>query len=71
MDVREVDLHVALAFGLLRGEMLDSGRTVPDMDALIAATAIHEDLTLVTHNVSDFLGIPNLRIQDWLAKPNK
>lgn len=66
MEVVGIDLNVALRFGSLRGEMLDAGRPLPDMDALIAATAVHEDLTLVTHHVADFEAIPNLRIEDWL-----
>jgi|SRR6056297_339792 len=66
MDVVEIDLHVALKFGSLRGEFLDVGRSLPDMDALIASTALQHDLTLVTHNVSDFEAIPDLRIEDWL-----
>jgi len=66
VDVLEVDLTVALRFGTLRGEMLDSGITIPNLDGLIAATALVGDLTLVTHNVADFQAVPNLRIQDWL-----
>ncbi len=39
-----------------------------DNDALIAATAIVHDLTLVTRNVSDFAGIEGLRLLDpWAA----
>ncbi len=66
MDVVEIDLAVALRFGTLRAEMLDTGRPLPDMDALIAATALQANLTLVTHNVADFQAIPDLRIEDWL-----
>lgn len=66
VDVVEVDLTVALHFGTLRGELLDRGITMPNLDGLIAATALVGDLTLVTHNVADFQAIPNLRIQDWL-----
>ena len=33
-------------------------------DALIAATALRHDLALVTRNLSDFEGVPNLRIVD-------
>ena len=33
-------------------------------DAIIAATAISLNLTLVTHNLSDFEKIPNLKILD-------
>lgn len=66
MDVVDIDLAIALKFGTLRGEMLDKGLPLPDMDALIAATALQANLTLVTHNVTDFQSIPNLRIEDWL-----
>jgi tRNA(fMet)-specific endonuclease VapC len=41
-------------------------RLPPDMDLVIAATALVYDLTLVTHNVQDFTDMPGLRIQDWL-----
>jgi len=40
VDVIEIDLTIALRFGELRGAMLDQGTPLPDMDALIAATAL-------------------------------
>ena len=67
VDVIEIDLTIALRFGELRGTMLDQGTPLPDMDALIAATALAEDLTLVTQNVADFQPVPDLRIEDWLV----
>jgi len=60
IDIHEVDLNVALRFGELRAGLLDSGKPMPDMDALIAATALHHNLTLVTHNVADFVAIDHL-----------
>ena len=33
-------------------------------DAIIAATALVHDLTLLTHNVTDFKNIPDLRVVD-------
>lgn len=35
------------------------------LDALVAATALEENLTLVTENVKHFSFIPGLKIQDW------
>lgn len=35
------------------------------LDALIGATAIDEDLTLITGNVKHFSFIPNLKLKDW------
>jgi len=36
-------------------------------DAIIAATALTEGFTLVTHNISDFKKIPNLELLDPFA----
>jgi predicted nucleic acid-binding protein len=58
---------IAERFGALRAGFLDVGRSPPEMDLLIAATALVHDLTVVTHNVQDFADIPGLRVQDWLA----
>jgi len=44
-----------------------SGRDAPSVDLLIASTALVFDLTLVTHNTSDFQHIPGLRLDDWLT----
>lgn len=67
VEVVELDLKIALRFGQLRGQLMDSGTPMPDMDGLIAATALSENLTLVTHNVADFDSVPDLRIENWLA----
>ena len=67
VEVIEVDLKIGIRFGELRGQLMDSGTPMPDMDGLIAATALSENLTLVTHNVVDFDTVPDLRIEDWLA----
>jgi predicted nucleic acid-binding protein len=47
-----IDHAVANDWGHLRGR-----RTVPVIDAFLAATARVHDLTLVTRNVSDFVGL--------------
>ncbi|MCC6509437.1 MAG: type II toxin-antitoxin system VapC family toxin [Pirellulaceae bacterium] len=66
MDIIDVDLQIALEYGRLRGTLLDAGTPMPDIDALLAATALHLDLTLVTHNTADFSSVPNLRLLDWM-----
>jgi predicted nucleic acid-binding protein len=38
------------------------GRRIGSEDCWIAATALRHRLTLLTHNASDYSGIPNLRI---------
>ncbi|MCD6025594.1 MAG: PilT protein-like protein [Solimicrobium sp.] len=39
-----------------------ASRTLPAIDSLIAATALHYDMTLVTRNVVDFADCPGLEI---------
>ena len=65
--VLDLTLEISQRFGEIRALLMDQGRATPDLDLLIAATALVHDLTLVTHNVQDFATIPNLRIVDWLA----
>ena len=38
------------------------GRRIECADAWIAATALRHDVPLVTHNRSDYLGVPGLRL---------
>jgi tRNA(fMet)-specific endonuclease VapC len=38
---------------------------MPALDVLIAATAVLEQATLVTHNLRDFANIPGLLVEDW------
>ena len=54
-------------FGIERAALLNKGITVDSIDMMIAAVALVHDLTLVTHNTTDFQHIPNLRLEDWLS----
>ena len=65
--VLPVDADVAHTFGRVRALLLDQGRPTPGLDLLIAAMALVHDLTLVTHNAADFIAVPGLQIEDWLA----
>ena len=49
--VLPVSLPVAERWGRLLAEV---GRSVPTIDSLLAATALHHDLRLVTRNADDF-----------------
>jgi predicted nucleic acid-binding protein len=46
-----IDQQVANKWGTLQAQL---GRTLPAIDSLIAATALHFDLILVTRNIKDF-----------------
>lgn len=52
-------------FGSIKAHVQKIGKTSDDMDLLIAATAIANEMTLVTHNTKHFEHIPNLKLTDW------
>jgi tRNA(fMet)-specific endonuclease VapC len=65
--VLDFDSACAEEFGKLNGDLLRKGIVVSFADLMIAATAKLHDVTLVTHNTSDFGAITGLRFEDWLA----
>jgi len=68
-DVAFLDVNRAVSekFGELRVQQIKLGHHTPDMDLLIAATALVYNLTVVTHNQKHFATVPGLRLMDWLA----
>jgi len=61
------DDRAAAVFGKIRAELFSQGTPVGPYDMQIAAIAIANDVTLVTHNVKEFSRINHLRIEDWEA----
>lgn len=57
-----VNRPIMTRFAELRVELRRSGRLIPDFDLLVAATALHYNLTLVTFNRRHFERIPNLKL---------
>jgi tRNA(fMet)-specific endonuclease VapC len=53
---------VAEVFASVRSDLRRAGNLIPDMDLLIAATALHHDLALLTRNVRHFGRVPRLRL---------
>ncbi|NJN96884.1 MAG: type II toxin-antitoxin system VapC family toxin [Anaerolineales bacterium] len=45
-----------------------SGQPIDDIDLLIAATAVANGLTLVTHNQKHFQRIVQLEVENWVEK---
>ncbi len=62
-----VDVAVAEAAGRIAAAVTASGFSIGTPDALIAATAVVHDLTLVTHNTRDFARVESLRLADWMT----
>lgn len=51
----------------VRDHLARAGNTIGPNDAMIAAIALANNLTVVTHNTSEFSRVPNLLIEDWQA----
>lgn len=61
MDVLPLSRRITHQFAAVRGRLpRNIRRQLGDMDLLIAATALHYRLTLVTRNVKDFQHVPGL-----------
>ncbi len=52
-------------YGRLRKELESKGVVIGPNDLLIAAIALSNNLTLVTHDTGEFSRVPGLRIEDW------
>ena len=63
-DFRKLMLTEAIAdiFARERATLRQQGQLIPDLDLLIAATAIAHDLTLATRNTRHFARVPGLRL---------
>lgn len=60
-----IDVNVMLNWGNLVAMLEMKGRKLPAMDSLIAAVAIHGQLTLATRNVNDFRDTGVALINPW------
>ena len=52
-------------YGKIDSDLIKSGQSIGIADTMIAAHALAENLTLVTHNVRHFERIGGLKIEDW------
>ena len=55
-------------YGDIRYQLERTGKKIGDMDMFIAATALEEDLIVVTGNVDHFNRIPGLKIENWMER---
>jgi len=62
-----IDAQVADRWGLLTAGAKRAGKTLATIDGLLAATAIHHNLTIVSRNVSDFASAPVQLLNPWKA----
>ena len=63
--IEDLNEGVMEVFADIKAKMFNNGIRIEDMDLLIAATAIYNDLTLVTNNVKHIEKIPYLKLENW------
>ena len=62
-----IDEEVAHRWGLIAAEAKRKGQDLPVIDGLLAATALHYNLTVVSRNVKDFTNAHVQVVNPWEA----
>ncbi len=57
------------AYGRIRANLEQRGQTIGPNDTMIAAIALANGLTVVTHDTAEFSRVGGLLIEDWHALP--
>ena len=63
--VEELNIGIMELFADIKANMYSKAMRIEDMDLFIAATAIYNDLTLVTNKTKHFKNIPLLKLENW------
>jgi tRNA(fMet)-specific endonuclease VapC len=61
----DLNLPTMETFAEVRAHLRRRGQIIPDFDILLAATALHYDLVILTNNRKHFERIPDLKIYEW------
>jgi len=64
-SVLEFDEQDARHAGQIRAHLASKGRPIGPYDVLIAGQARARELTLVTHNTTEFERVQGLKVEDW------
>jgi tRNA(fMet)-specific endonuclease VapC len=68
-EVLDFDQEDAKHAGEIRTLLAKRGTPIGPYDVLIAGQAKARQLTLITHNTTEFSRVPGLRIRDWSRPP--
>ncbi len=67
LDILPFDSPADAEYGKLRAALEAAGTPIRPTDLFIAAHALALQVTLVTHNVSEFRWVRGLTVENWLA----
>jgi len=68
LQVLDYDSAAAYQTAIIRAELRRLGAPIGAYDGMIAGHARSHSLTVVTNNVSEFVRIPGLMIENWLQQ---
>jgi predicted nucleic acid-binding protein len=63
--ILSIDSHVADRWGWLAATAKPSGKALSVVDGLLAATALHHNLTIVSRNITDFAHLQVPVLNPW------
>jgi len=65
LEILDFPATAAVVYGEIRTRLQRAGTPIGNYDLLLAAHALHSDVTLVTNNVREFSRVPDLRTENW------
>ena len=67
-DIVDFTDKMSYDYAEIRKDLELAGKTIGANDLFIAATALHEKATLITHNTDEFSRVKDLKIEDWVEE---
>ena len=67
LEILPFSANAAAHFGQLRADLVRRGQPAGPFDMLIGAHARSEGLVLVTNNTREFVRMPGLQVENWVA----
>ena len=68
LDIYPFNEQAAVKYGTIRAALEKRGKPISERDTQIAAIALANKLSIVTHNTKEFSRIPKLKVEDWASK---
>jgi tRNA(fMet)-specific endonuclease VapC len=65
LDIYAFDEAAAGKYAVIRAQLEREGRVISERDTQIASIAMANRLTVVTHNIKEFVRISKLKVEDW------
>ncbi len=66
IEILNFDVNAADCYGKIRAGLEKKGMPIGMLDMMIAGHAMTMGYTLVTNNVKEFSGVPDLKIENWI-----